>query len=283
MLLETVIYLYHSMDEANEGVSSGGAGFLVLVESEQHKPRNHLYAVTNKHVVDEGATVVRVNTVDGKTEAIPLARNQWIDHDDSDLSMAQIEGLHFSVHQIKGIHNTLFLTKPITELMKLSAGDDVFMVGRFVSHDGKQRNQPFVQSGIISLMPTDVETEWDEDGNVTKTEELFLVEMRSLSGCSGSPVLFEPPLMSDTHERLTLENRELLLRKWLVGVDCGHFKTHEKVMEVKRLRGGKKVYDKTSYEAESNAGQMMVVPAWKIQDLLDSPRFIMARKQVDEV
>lgn len=281
ILLDSVVYLYPSADEAKEGVSYGGSGFLVLIESEEEPWDGYAYAVTNKHVIEGGCSVVRVSRLDGETEAIPLAQSQWVPHPTEDLSAALIDGLSPLQHRVTLIPDEMLLTKAACSDLKIGAGDDVYMVGRFIKHDGRQRNQPFVQSGIISLMPTDVVVEWDENKTPTKTEELFLVEMRSLSGCSGSPVFFQFPLTASTSPRLTPENKELIRLRWLLGIDCAHFTIDEKVVELVG-RGVRKEREKTPYVTESNAGQMMVVPAWKLRELLDDPRFETDRRQKEQ-
>lgn len=290
LILDCIVYLYPSVEEAKRGVKYGGAGFLIQIQTElpfvpmlpgiEEGPLFR-YVVTNKHVISGGCTVVRVNTRDGQTDEIPLSRNQWQEHPDADLAVAQIESLdYFAGYKVRFIPDEYLLTEDAVKALNIGPGDDVYMVGRFMSHDGKQKNQPFVQSGIISLMPTDVETEWDEEGEPTKTEELFLVEMRSLSGCSGSPVFFEFPIPYPS-KRIQPEHRNLTERRWLLGIDCGHFHTYEEVVEVVKQRR-KRRYVPTSYEAKTNAGQMMVVPAWKLKELLDHPRFAIVRKQETE-
>jgi hypothetical protein len=55
-ILDCVIYLYRSVHEAEEGINIGGSGFLVGVACESLGPNDaHVYAITNKHVIDDGA------------------------------------------------------------------------------------------------------------------------------------------------------------------------------------------------------------------------------------
>ena len=63
------------------------------------------------------------------------------------------------------------------------------MVGRFVSHEGKQQNSPAVRFGNIAMMQK--EKIIDERG---VAQESFLVEIRSLPGYSGSAVLIYSPI-----------------------------------------------------------------------------------------
>ena len=37
--------------------------------------------------------------------------------------------------------------------LNMGVGDEVFMLGRFISHSGIQKNQPLARFGNIALMP----------------------------------------------------------------------------------------------------------------------------------
>jgi hypothetical protein len=62
-------------------------------------------------------------------------------------------------------------------------GEEVFIVGLFRSHYGRQRNRPIIRIGNISALP--------EEPVYTKYAgyiDAYLIEARSISGLSGSPV-----------------------------------------------------------------------------------------------
>jgi hypothetical protein len=61
--------------------------------------------------------------------------------------------------------------------LNIGVGDEVFMIGRFISHQGLNRSQPLARFGNIAMMPG----ERVRDGRGFDVEA-FLVEMRSLSG-----------------------------------------------------------------------------------------------------
>src|ERR1700739_4913676 len=80
--LDCVIYLYGSEVDAEDGTKAGGSGFLVGVPSRGLRQNFwFLYAVSNKHVV-ENATTLRLNTCDGKKTIMPTVRGAWTDHPD---------------------------------------------------------------------------------------------------------------------------------------------------------------------------------------------------------
>src|SRR5437870_9985694 len=53
--LDIAIYLYLNERAARTGLAAGGSGFLVWVESETYPELRHYYAVTNQHVIEDGA------------------------------------------------------------------------------------------------------------------------------------------------------------------------------------------------------------------------------------
>lgn len=281
-ILECVFYLYPSAEDAERGAEAGGAGCFVSVPSEQHVNVNHLYAVSNWHVIEDGGSpVIRLNTAAGRKVAYPLAVNHWIPHPQGDdLAVAPLGGLNRNIVRYRSIPRHLLLTKEIAEGFDIGPGDDVFMVGRFIHHEGKDRNIPSIRSGIISVMPVEG-IEFYEGGF---KQEAFLIEMRSLSGYSGSPVFFILPSTVNLGEPIRQMKPAFAAVSrgpYLLGIDCGNFKYYDKVYEVE-WRGGRKHYSETNMEAKSHAGQAIVIPTWRLIELLDSEEFVMARKRADE-
>jgi len=92
----------------------------------------------------------------------------------------------------------MFARRPdASDQIVLGYGDDIFMVGRFITFDGKQRNTPVVRFGQISMLPAEpVEV----DGGRAQ-EEVFLVECRSIGGLSGSPVFVDLQTRELTYPR----------------------------------------------------------------------------------
>ncbi len=81
------------------------------------------------------------------------------------------------------------VTPKLIQDYDLGIGDDVYTVGRFVNHDGKQRNNPVVRFGNIAQMP--IEPIKQDDGHL---QDSYLVECKSVAGYSGSPVFaYVPP------------------------------------------------------------------------------------------
>ncbi|MCH8063445.1 MAG: trypsin-like peptidase domain-containing protein [Chloroflexi bacterium] len=192
-LLDIVIYLYPSMQDARDGARFGGSGFLVGIRSERYPDDNakvHNYAVTNSHVIREGhSPIVRLNTQDGGTEILELNEGDWVHHPDADdVAICQVEISVDTLH-VRRISPSIFLTKELITDHAIGPGDETFFLGRFISHDGKQQNLPILRFGNIAMMP------WQPVRHPRGiNQESFLIEARSLSGFSGSPVfLFTAP------------------------------------------------------------------------------------------
>jgi len=74
-LLDSVIYLYPSEASARRGEKAGGSGFVAGIESAADPEGCWLYAVTNRHVVEDGRSrTIRLNTRDGELESWLVGR-----------------------------------------------------------------------------------------------------------------------------------------------------------------------------------------------------------------
>jgi len=274
-LLDCVLYLYASEVDAASGARSGGSGFLVSVPPEKEGAPAALYAVTNSHVIREGASpVVRLNTRAGQAEVIPLTADQWHHHPDGDdLAVCPI-GLQPEHHRFMALTRAGFLAKGDLDELDIGPGDDVFFLGRYINHEGRQQNLPTARFGNISMMP--FEPVRHPRGTLV---ESFLVEARSLSGYSGSPVFAyigsdqryfnwddsrgaPPPIYMD------------VVRIYLLGVDWGHDADYKVVLEPDRQT---KVPE--GWQVEQNSGIMNVAPAWRLSELLDEPELVSLRQE----
>jgi hypothetical protein len=277
MILDCVVYIYPSVNHAEAGEKWGGSGFLVGIPSEAHEDWNYIYCITNQHVVRPmQSPVIRLNTSDGSNDLIELTPDDWIYHQDGDdLAACPIAFRNPSYYKYSMIHPTMFITKETIDQQRIGPGDEVYMVGRFVNHQGQQQNTPVVRFGNISMADTQlIRNEWG------LLQESFLIETRSLSGFSGSPVfLFISPLdvaPDDYGEREP--------RTWLFGVDWGHMRSFESVLKPHdNPLVNKLVPVNDEWKVPSNSGHAQVVPAWKLQELLDQEELKMGRQRGDEL
>ena len=256
-LLDCVIYLYPSRADAKAGERAGACGFLVGWPSAVVKTGTYIYAVTNDHVIG-GAGAIRLNTRDGKTDILEVNPDNWKRHPNADdIAVLPLGDLVPDYYEYTLVPTTDFITPDLIAQHNIGPGDETVLVGRFISHDGRQRNTPSVRFGNIAMMP--VEPVWVEERGVH--QESFLVETRSIGGYSGSPVLvYIPPFAVRPDEGL----KSAFRGPWLLGVDWGHFPFREKV----RREGEEGLPVDEGYWVQGNTGMMGVVPAWKIMDIL---------------
>ena len=259
--LDCVFYIYPSQQDAIHGEKIGGCGFFVSIKSKDIPSLTHLYAVTNAHVIRQSNTIVlRVNLKDEAKgfETIQTENRKWIYHPDGDdVAVYHLIGSITNDFKIFSIGISVFASDTIVETLKLGPGDEVFMIGRFVNHEGKQRNLPTVRFGNIAMMPI-------EPVIMPKTgirQESFIVEVRSLPGYSGSPVFWYIPDFSRRPGSSRLEARPY---RGLLGIDAGHFESKILITDSK----GEAHPDK--WQASLNSGMAIIVPAWKILELLNS-------------
>jgi hypothetical protein len=287
-LIESIFYLYSSHAAAMAGKEEGGCGFLVQVKESSDQriftsgTATH-YAVTANHVIQDCyCPVIRLNTQDGKVDTIQLAVNQWRTHPDCDLAVADLGFIDLRHFKVRTLARNSLITPDAVEALDISLGDGVYMIGRFVHHEGKQTNKPSVRSGIISTMA-------DSENKVKlpnePEQEAFLVEMRSISGYSGSPVVFHLPTDVDgwkVDRHMTVEPDQegnYDLGPFLLGIDVGAFNYYNKLYAVRKEKDQEYFTKIDGYEVKSHAGVSIVIPAWKLAELLDGEEFAMARRE----
>ncbi len=252
--LNCALYLYHSRADAENGSDTGGSGFLVGIESEVVPNRYHLYAVTADHVRHR-SPVVRLNITEDEVEVFDLLPEHWIPHaGGDDVAVCPLD-LIPSRSSLSIVVMDEMLTEDLIRQERIGQGDNCFMVGRLIGHDGKQRNKPVLRFGNIAMMQGMV-----DQPNRGREQESFLVEMRSKSGFSGSavfvyfetvgtrPIATAPPFVQPQRPSTVVN------QAWLLGLDWG---------------GG-------------DPPVAAVAPAWKLIELLNQEEVVVARKQREE-
>jgi hypothetical protein len=267
-LLESVVYLYPSLESAQEGRGFGGTGFIIdtpaytdplqrLLIKDKDAPRFR-YVVTNKHVVDgareQPAQIVRANTAEGNV-CIATEPEEWIFGPRHDVAIRALSEPEVPFPMYGRIKFEYFVPERADFPGSMPGpGEDVFYLGRFIAHEGarsshgqEQQNTPTVRFGNVSMLP--LEPIAMQHG---PPQQAYLVEARSLSGYSGSPVfVYEPEIEVEYSEYdPTLDLRagiDMMTRIRLLGVGCGHVQTSESL----------------------NSGMMVVIPAARIIELLE--------------
>jgi hypothetical protein len=233
--LQTAMYLYRSESDAKNGSDLGGTGFLAAVVESNDTVRSH-FAVTNAHVIRDGFRTIRINTTDGPPDIVDTREDEWkTDPEGDDIAICPF--FPKSRHDYKYARSNMFVTEQKVEEYNIGPGDEVFMVGRLVGHEGAARNFPVARFGNIAKLPSE-----KVKNGLGIARPHFLVEVRSVSGFSGSPVF-----IYDTQGSVGRGARHIAMPDMLVGIDCGHVAQHEEHI---------------------SAGIAAVVPAWRLLELL---------------
>jgi trypsin-like peptidase len=272
VFLQSAFFIYPSMQAARSGESVGGTGFLVCVRLKQNEDYGQVYAVTNGHVVAACKTnvVIRLNTDNG-VEYVNSAKKDWVLHPSGifDIAVLPIDLSNSTVSQIGA---DLFLSREAADSLDIGPGDDTFMVGRLLGHEGRKQNITPVRFGNIAARPSEaIRVEGCDRG------ENFLVECRSISGYSGSPVFVwidpnrpRPPMWLAPALPPYDPKRH---GPYLLGIDAGHIEIDVPVMQPKQAR---KIGTVSFITAMS-----VVVPAWHLTELLNGPVLVEQRKNED--
>ena len=265
-VLHCTFFVYDSLHAAESGEPSGASGFVAGVPSDEFPEKYFHYAITNKHVIREGETVLRFNTRERATP-VKTYKDDWLLHPDGDDVAATAVELPPEIY-FNRVPTTLFLSEEDAEKYKVGPGDETVLIGRFASHEGRQFNLPSARFGNISMLP------WEPVKHPSgRPQESFLVECRSLPGYSGSPVFLD----AVPHQRVDVRTRQQVPPFCLLGIDWGHLPRFAPV-----LRKDRKTRIDEGWVVEMNSGMACVLPAWKITELLEEDRFKMQRKQAEK-
>ena len=255
--LDGVAFLFRTRDEAEARSQLGGSAFFIgrAIAGSENTPNGPTYVpylISNRHVVwNTGAPFASLNRRDGNPpDVIEIDQTEWHVHPSgADLAAVCMLGrFDRATHKTTFLQDKYLLTKEFMHNADIGVGDEVFMMGRFLNHQGQVHNRPAARFGSLSMM---LEPLWNDA--LKRDEEGFAVEMRSRTGFSGSPVtVYRTPatVLTDVPE----EHRDFFR---LLGVNWGY------VLD----QGGE------------NTWLNGVVPAWKIVELLEGVPEL--RKQQD--
>ena len=268
-VLNNIVYLYPSREAADNNRNEGGSGFIVAVRSAVFpRWKAFPYIVTNRHVIENGSSVVRINTTDGGVDILDLKPADWKCSDPDDLAAIPLNAS--DCHDFSMTNVDALISEEEIRAHSVGPGDAVFMVGRFGVHGGQLSNRPSVRSGIISMMPGDPIRQQDGHEQIS-----FLVEAHSIGGYSGSPVFVYISKLLPRPNVISLEGNQSW-RLWLLGVDWGHLHdwVYVNAENGSRWPGGAKVC--------LNSGMMGVIPAWRLRDFLNCEDFRELRIKADD-
>ena len=163
--------------------------------------------------------------------------------------------------------HSLVATPEIIAQHHYGIGDEVAILGLFRSHYGAERNIPIVRVGNISMM----------SGEPVKTSycgytEAHLIEARSISGLSGSPVFISNPAVKIVDGKTQFSTGQWF---YLFGLVHGHF-------DVENMNEDMVVDDDGESKRGVNTGIGVVIPAQKIVEVIFQPEYAETRRKAAE-
>jgi len=295
-VLKCVFYLYHTRKDAKASHDPQGTGFLVGVPLSKYSDDVALYAVTAWHMAaDESdrdnpaAPVIRLNRKDGKCAVLPFKPSDWRYLPNLDIAVAPIAD--YSALDVLCISTNTILSPRKVDRSDINVGDDVFMMGLFIDHEGGPKNVPAARFGNISMMPN-LEAPLPQ-GKLAPVEA-FVLDLHSRTGYSGSPVFVYRTFGSDLnvpiekHFRLELEGGGLDVGRSLRdpryrNPEINIRVEHEAIFELLGLH-----YAQFPEEIEASdgtpitglSGMTCAIPAWRILDVLSLPEFVEQRERM---
>jgi Trypsin-like peptidase domain len=270
-ILDSVVYLFPDVESARKGDKEcGGTGFIVGAPLSNHPNATHIYVISNYHVVKgKGESpFVRVNKKDGGVDVLEIDALDW-EHipNGGDVVVAEV-CLDQSIHKFSWIPEELFCIPGEDEdSASIGLGDDVFMAGRFVTHDGGLTNVPAVRFGNISMQPTSI-----PGPNSDPSVSYYCLDMHSRTGFSGSPVFAFRTIGADLEKAISnpfVHNTNPILK--LIGIHCSQF---QEEIAAKDAAPGEPLF-------LGNSGMTKALPAQRILDVLNLPKFAENRALVE--
>lgn len=231
-----------------------------------------VYAITAKHVIDaikehgdNEEVIFRLNKTDGNFLLLSTKCADWVTHpfDSSvDVAICPVGNLPENV-EFKIYPANSFLTKQIIEREKIGIGEEVFTVGLFTQHSGKNKNIPIVRVGNIAAMPE------EKIGHI----DGYIIEARSFGGLSGSPVFAHLGVTRNIDGSTRFANSAYGIF-YLLGLIHGHWDESIILSDIPMLDSLKQEVKKVNY------GLAVAVPSEIILEVLNQDKLRNIRDQL---
>lgn len=159
----------------------------------------HLYLVTAAHCVrGQNGIYALINDPDGGVRPVPLPDGEHWEYHPTDPENVDIAVLPLTIEtavfyaqagygflQASSLFDEADLRRDLSE-DGYGIADELVAVGLFYVHVGEDRTLPLVRSGNLAMVPREPVTV--KDLGKTTSEWLYIAELRSIGGMSGSPV-----------------------------------------------------------------------------------------------
>jgi hypothetical protein len=188
-------------------------GYFVSVPWEGVPGGRHVYLVTAGHAVEDRSDLfVRMNngtdpSAGLRTVRLPDHRSeppQWLfverlpegtDHVDLAVLRWENDGVgasgYRSIPAEMFFDESMWRTEDDPGAAGSTVGDEVFALGLSTVHYGADRNEPTVRVGNLALVPQEPVVVGPDSKGWPDRQRLYLAELRSITGLSGSPVFIQ--------------------------------------------------------------------------------------------
>jgi len=315
------VFFHYGKNPAGEVVGPLGTGSLIGVYGERaHSHSISYYAVTCWHVaVQNGASILRINTKDGRSRPIELEPHEWqfIPSGD-DLCAADITERLAATDEISFLPPSLVVTKEFIQQEQVEIGEDGFMLGLFAEQPGIDHNIVASRFGNLSLLAQN-DAPIEQPNGQKRPSHIF--DMRSRPGFSGSPVfIYRTPAGDLRNATLRGEDQirkretrrsfdivgaggdfgyEIIDRTFfnnieddeerksntflmLLGIHAGQYPERVEARKEKRTQPEYDDIIRDRDKMKMPSSMAVVVPAWEITKLLNLPIFKAERRKRDD-
>lgn len=267
-LLKCVGFIAH---DTPGKITYGATGFIVAMK-DAGLEYEYYYFVTAKHVaekIEDGPFIVGLNDPTGRATTLRGGDElQWWYHpterDHVDVAVTPFNAPPDMI-DIKTVKNVMFATKQEIAKYFIGVGDEVSIIGLFTRFHGAASYSPIVRIGNIAMMSNDPLPTKDFG-----PMEAYLVESRSIGGLSGSPVFVRHTVFNRSKD----QHGDMLT---MFGVGSFHF--------LGLMHGHWDLpldFVNTEKAEAVNLGVSIVVPAYKILEVLNQSELMDMRKTMDE-
>jgi hypothetical protein len=253
-----------------------GAGFLVDVDVKNPEAK---YLVTAAHVVADKRKVpvdIRFNKRGGGARNHYVDEPAWVSHPTDntvDVAVLRIDVPDWADCTLVPRFPTI-LENDRFQAKNIGAGNRTYTVGLWKFLLGDNRNQPFVFTGHIGLVPEDQKVAveaWPPHAGTHVLVDAYLVEGEPLDGASGSPVFVRrtlPHPMPKGGDKAPLEGW-IEGSVWLLGLQSNAW--FDPPDQRYKMPPGSEGYIVPR-------GVNAVIPSMKINEVLDHPDLVTARE-----
>ncbi len=270
------------------GCSQVGTGFLLIYPTpEMGTGMGVPLLVTSKHLIQHqrvagpkgemqyfDAVKILANTKESHSDGsfispVPIIVKEdgflscSIDRQDPDADVAVCPiNIPDSIYDFKGISPEMLLNNEKIAALKINETDEVLFSGLFLPYHGAKRNYPIVRHGKLALIPQEKIPWATPDGN-SSMQDLYLAEITSWGGNSGSPVFVR---LTGAREQGSLMAG---VQYVLLGVMMGYFNSDRPAsLDTAAITDTAHL----QVQLSDNSGIAAIVPATKILDIIGQPR-----------